>query len=48
MASLVSVVIAIVVPVVVLAIAAFVIRDVRRHWVHRDDEEDVSWDQLTA
>jgi putative flippase GtrA len=48
MASLLSVVIAIAVPVVVLVVAAFVIRDVRRNWVHRDDEERVSWEQLTA
>ena len=47
MASLLSVVIAIAVPVVVLAVAAFVIRDVRRHWVHRD-EEQTSWEELTA
>jgi putative flippase GtrA len=48
MASLLSVVIAIAVPVVVLVVAAFVVRDVRRHWVHRDDDEQVSWEQLTA
>ena len=47
MASLVSVIIAIVVPVVVLVIAAFLIRDVRRHWVHRDDEDEVPWENLT-
>jgi O-antigen ligase len=48
MASLVSVVIAIAVPVVVLVVAAFVVRDVRKHWVHRDDDEQISWEQLTA
>jgi O-antigen ligase len=48
LAALVSVVLAVAVPVVVLVVVAFLIRDVRRHWVHRDDEEDVSWDQLTA
>ena len=48
MASLVSVVVAIAVPAVVLVVAAFVVRDVRRHWVHRDDDERVSWEQLTA
>ena len=48
MASLVSVVLAVVVPVVVLAIAAFLVRDVRRHWVHGEDDDRLSWEQLTA
>ena len=46
MASLLSVAIAIVVPVVVLLAAVLIVRDGRRHWVSEDD--DASWEQLTA
>ena len=47
MASLLSVVVAVAVPVGVLVVAAFLVRDVRRHWVPAD-EETSSWDELTV
>ena len=46
-ASLVSLLIAIAVVLVVIVLGMLIVRDVRRHWVRRSDEQ-ASWDELVS